>query len=400
MLLLPALLLVSWDAASVWVADFTPVYPAVFVLGAVQCWRFHRSRLLFALVVVAIADRIMLHYVAGDAASEMLGRTTFTAVSILVPINLLVLSLLIERSPLSLRGLFTWLVIILQPALVARVLRSGNAVAASLLEFSVVGETYFAGTALPDLAILAFAATFLVLAVRLVLQPTAERRALLWALVAAFLAVKPGHAGLESTTYFAAAGLMIVVAVIDTSYRLAYHDALTGLLTRRGFNEALYRLEGLYTVAIVDIDHFKQCNDRYGHDVGDEVLRMVAATLEKVTGGAKAYRYGGEEFALLFVDKKAEDTVQHLQKLRSTVAGRVFTIRGPGRPSKRPEHSTTATGSPRKTINITVSFGAADNTFEREMPDDVVKAADQALYRAKETGRNKVVIRARPRLAH
>ena len=81
---------------------------------------------------------------------------------------------------------------------------------------------------------------------------------------------------------------------------MAYDDELTGLPARRALNEALTRLRGVYTVAMVDIDHFKRFNDEHGHDVGDQLLRMVGARVGEVRGGGRAFRYGGEEFAVLF----------------------------------------------------------------------------------------------------
>ncbi|MER3423211.1 MAG: GGDEF domain-containing protein, partial [Nitrospiraceae bacterium] len=77
--------------------------------------------------------------------------------------------------------------------------------------------------------------------------------------------------------YFAAAGLVLTLAVLQTSYAMAYHDDLTGLPGRRALNETLLKLSGRYTIAMVDVDHFKTFNDQYGHDVGDQVLRMVAS---------------------------------------------------------------------------------------------------------------------------
>ena len=98
----------------------------------------------------------------------------------------------------------------------------------------------------------------------------------------------------------ATAGLILISSIIENSLFLAYHDELTSLPARRAFNDALLRLEAPYTVAVVDIDHFKKFNDTYGHETGDQVLRLVAAKLAGVTGGGRAYRVGGEEFSILF----------------------------------------------------------------------------------------------------
>jgi GGDEF domain-containing protein len=376
--------------------DFAPVYPAVFVIGALQCWKFHRTRLLFALVLLVAADRILLHFAYPEAIADGSGQAIVNAVALLLPLNLLVVSLIPERGPLTLRSLLQWVVIIAQPGIIARLLQSD--VVPSILAFEFADEMYFSWTTLPQLAVLAFLIAFVVLVARMINDPSEERRAVVWALIAAFLAINAGEGDLVSTTYFAAAGLMLVQTVIDVSYRLAYQDALTKLPTRRGFNEALAQVLGHWTVAMVDVDHFKKFNDLHGHEVGDQVLRMVAAEVGKVSGGGKAFRYGGEEFVVLFDNKRVEQCQEHLERLRATIAGRVFTIRSAFRPRKRPDQLK-ASKKPRKTLKITVSIGAADSVFdERETAEETVKAADKALYQAKEGGRNKVWIRAKSKI--
>jgi diguanylate cyclase (GGDEF)-like protein len=180
--------------------------------------------------------------------------------------------------------------------------------------------------------------------------------------------------------------LVLVVSVIEASYLLAYQDGLTQLPTRRALTEAMQRLGGEYTIAMVDVDHFKRFNDEYGHDVGDHVLRMVAAKLAHVEGGGKAYRYGGEEFSILFPGKSVDDTLPHLEAVREAVADTAFTIRGRIRAARKREKSQ----GKRRQATITVSIGVAERNSRHGVPDQVIRAADQALYRAKEDGRNRI----------
>ena len=168
---------------------------------------------------------------------------------------------------------------------------------------------------------------------------------------------------------------------------MAYRDGLTELPGRRALNEALPRLSGQFTVAMVDVDHFKRFNDTYGHDAGDHVLRLVAARLAQAPGGGTAYRYGGEEFALVFPGKGAEECLPHLEELRETVETSRFTMRRRFRPRNKAKAQK---GKPKAAITITVSIGVAERNHRHASPDQVVQAADKALYRAKEAGRNRV----------
>ena len=108
-----------------------------------------------------------------------------------------------------------------------------------------------------------------------------------------------------------AAGLTLGLSVMETSYAMAFRDELTDLPARRALMRDLEGMGRLYAAAMVDVDHFKRFNDRYGHDVGDQVLRMVAAKLAKAPGGGRAYRYGGEEFALLYPGKSRDDALPY-----------------------------------------------------------------------------------------
>jgi len=222
-----------------------------------------------------------------------------------------------------------------------------------------------------------------------ILHRNAIEGGFLWALVASFVALHGSRAGWLATNYFATAGLILVVALFETSYRMAYHDDLTGLPGRRALNEVIMKLGNRYAVAMVDIDHFKEFNDRYGHDVGDQVLRMVASKLQRVSGGGKAFRYGGEEFAVVFPSQSVEDVIPHLEAVRKAVQANCFVLRGPDRPRKKPKTATPPSAS-RRAAAVTVSIGVAQRDDRHLKPDQVIKAADVALYHAKDAGRNQV----------
>jgi len=119
-------------------------------------------------------------------------------------------------------------------------------------------------------------------------------------------------------------------------------------------------------------------------------LRMVAGQLARVTGGGKAYRYGGEEFTILFPKGVAKEVESHLDDLRQRIAKTDFHIRTGKR---APKKKNTRRGS----VNVTVSIGVAERSDGAQSPMEVVKQADKALYKAKGAGRNVVKLAPPPR---
>lgn len=397
-LLLAALLLQRSDDVADSLLPLVPAYSyAVAVVGLFLGWRFARSRIVFAIVLLALADRALLEFAAGDAAVDGMDRVVFNAVALLLPLNLVAFAMMPDRGVFSLRSLLPPIPLLLQVLLVAWVVRSEHRELVAWLEYPIVDPGHVTWTAVSQPALIAFGLAFVLQAVRFVRKPKAIESGFLWALPAAFLALSGDRIGWLSTSYFATTGLILVVSLLETSYRMAYFDELTELPGRRALNEQLLRLGKRYSVALVDIDHFKKCNDTYGHDIGDQVLRMVASKLRGVSGGGKAYRYGGEEFAVLFRGKSLKEVQPTLEALRETIEATPFILRGRRRPRAKPtEQTPSPSPSPgagrkaRKYVSVTVSIGVAERVDPKEDPRDVIKAADEALYRAKGAGRNRV----------
>ncbi len=373
-------------------APFLRVYPyAVAVGGAFLGWYFNRSRVVFALLILAIADRVLVVFPADLGSEGGAGRIVFNAVAVLLPVNLAAYSLVSERGLFTMRGLSRSIPILGQVLVVGVIGFFRPRELAVLLDSRFLGGNLAAWTPIPQPGLVAFGVGLLVLLARFYLVRNPIERGFVWALAAAFTGLQLSRAGWILTHVLATAGFILVMAVIETSYRMAYHDELTGLPGRRALNEALLKLGSQYAMAMVDIDHFKQFNDRYGHDVGDQVLRMVAAKLERVAGGGKAFRYGGEEFVVVFPGQGAADMVPHLESLRREVQASCFVLRGPDRPRKKPETPRTQSRH-RRAVLVTVSIGVAERDEHQRKPDQVIKAADKALYRAKDAGRNQVKV--------
>jgi len=408
-LLLAAVLLLSGGFLSISAPAVDFYYYAVFAAGVLLAWRVHSSRVLFALIMLLLAHRALEFFSAGRAVSIGPGRIAFEGIAFLLPLNFIVVSLVRERG-LGIPAITPRLVLLfLESVFVAILCRPGETTSPAFLRAAFSNRSVFHWTKIPQLALLAFAASFAVLLVRFFLYRKPLEVGLLWSLVATFLSLQANAVNRIAVAYWATAGLLLIASIIENTYVLAYHDELTSLPARRAFNEALLRLEAPYSIAVVDIDHFKSFNDTYGHDTGDQVLSMVAARLARVSGGGHAFRVGGEEFSILFPGKSTKDVRTHLDSLRTLIEESRFRVRctperrtaprGAGRrladkkstTRRKPAqpHNLSADSS-LSGLSVTVSIGVAESTPQTQQVQQVIEAADKALYRAKKAGRNRV----------
>lgn len=196
------------------------------------------------------------------------------------------------------------------------------------------------------------------------------------ALLAALPACRFGGSGV----WLSVSAMLLVLAVLHGSHRMAFADQLTGLPNRRALDETLSRLSGDYALAMIDIDHFKGFNDSHGHDAGDRVLQAVAKLLRRHAGG-EAFRFGGEEFCIVYPGRRSQTAMQSLESTRAALEARRIEVRSAGKK-----------GPPKpKQVQVTLSAGlAARNEHQRQVAE-VLQAADQALYKAKKAGRNQVM---------
>ena len=157
---------------------------------------------------------------------------------------------------------------------------------------------------------------------------------------------------------------------------MAHIDFLTGLYNRRHFFEQIdefIKNSNEFAVAMIDIDHFKKINDKYGHDAGDMVLKNISDILKKsIKGSDIAARFGGEEFCIALQDISKKDAIGFFIKLKEIISKNKMIIKG---------------DKINCTVSIGVSFGEKDDDI-----NTLLNNADQALYRAKENGRNRVEI--------
>jgi diguanylate cyclase (GGDEF)-like protein len=353
-------------------------YTLYFCFGALAAaallsWYHNYARVL----CLAIATGIAVWSIAGLTTGPEISKVI---PAVLLPLNFVLFAWLIERGVLTLNGLLKLGVIGAQVAGVIAWTRFGGPHGAFISGGSLPAAEW---TWMPWSAVLLFAVSGSLLLVLAFRQQTKIGMALLWALAAMFAAMNQEK--LESVfLYTGAAGMILMLGVLEHGYDIAYLDELTGLPSRRAFNEALRLLRGRYAIAMCDVDLFKNLNDTYGHDVGDQVLKMIAGRLSNVRGGGRVFRHGGEEFAILFRRRTAAEVFPIVESLREAVAEAEFLFRE----SRQRPGSDALKAASGKSAKITISIGFADRSDGRPTPETVFKAADEALYRAKESGRN------------
>lgn len=397
-LLAPAVMLVTARLLVPLLSELPPsltgirIYGVHFVLGLglVISIAFRRGRIVLALLMLATAY-LCYTLLLQKGLADFQARTVFVALSVFLPFNFAVLSLIAERGTFNVYGAQRLAAIALEAAFTWWIVLANKTETTAWAYAPLYDIKLFAESPIPQMG-------FAIIALSLLIGLTVwyiKRSPLDLGLAAAGLAFGIGMNGIATPNLFPVfimtAGLMLIVAMLQTTYGMAFRDELTGLPSRRALNESMMKLGRCYTIAMIDVDHFKNFNDTYGHDLGDQVLKIVARKIAKVGGGSKSYRYGGEEFTVLFPGKDIKSAIPHLEELRAAIADYKMALRASDRPT-RPNSANRTRGAFRaaKAVSVTISIGVAERTEKLATPDAVVKAADKALYRAKKMGRNQV----------
>ena len=375
------LVLATWgllqeEPARLALAPYARFFCSGAVAGAVLIsWYYSQGRVLFSATVVGLT-------IWGVGALPASAEVAKLAAASLLPLNIALFAFLSERGTVTLNGLWKMALISIESAGVIMVgeLRGGR-----LEAFLRWGQDPAGATWIPFTQKLSFAAASLTVLGLAATRRTRVEAGLFWVLVATFMGLRQVGKDDEPLFYFGAAGLILVYAVLQHGYEIAHRDELTGLPGRRALKEVMLELGGRYAVAMCDVDHFKSFNDTYGHEAGDQVLRFVGSKLLEMRGGARSFRYGGEEFTVVFPGRTAEEAQPLVESLRDAIATSGFRLRDP----KRPEKKTGRAPTPgHNSVTITISIGVAENSKKLSTPELVLEAADGALYRAKESGRN------------
>ncbi|HUG79414.1 MAG TPA: GGDEF domain-containing protein [Burkholderiales bacterium] len=315
----------------------------------------------------------------------------YAAITVLVPLNALAAMVLAERGARH-GAAWRWLAVLaLEALLVAWIGSAGRHAFSGTSWEAILGHWLLRSPPAPLLGRLAFAAAFAAALWRSWPEHSPLQAGNAAGLAAFLIAVWWGGEARAFPMFMAAAGAILIVALLAESHRLAFRDSLTGLPGRRALEERLRSLGERYAIAMVDVDRFKPFNDRHGHDIGDQVLKLVAGRLAQVGGGGTAYRYGGEEFSVVFPERSRGEVEGELEAMRASIENHRMALRGRDRPRKAEDGAKRrGAGASDKVLSVTVSIGVAGPSAKLATPQQVLKAADQALYRAKQGGRNRV----------
>lgn len=331
-------------------------------------WHFNRNRFIFIILP------LLLIYIAFEHLGAKRATDLFLYVSMLYPLHILLFLSLKERGLFSIWGVLKIAFFIVEIAVVLYFVFYPNSDIITLLKTKLFTTSFYP---IEDIALAIAIFVITVIVILLIFNRSILYNSSFLIIVLTFYTgfyfIKTPHA---KELLLLSISIIIFILLIRESYRLAFYDELTSLPGRRALMEDMAKLGMKYSFAMIDIDHFKKFNDTYGHDTGDEVLKMVAAKLAEVGGGGKAYRYGGEEFVLLFPSRELDESYTSTDTLRDVIAKTPFVVRNKQNSKK---------------IYINISCGVVQKNSQDKDPFAVMKRADNALYKAKKAGRNQVI---------
>lgn len=367
--------------------EIIPYIPApAIMVGLLLSFQFRRGRVFLAFLLLA-ALYWASHYRLAGGSQALVANNAFSLLAMVFPVNLTLIMFMRERGVLTVAGRMRLGFLAFQAAGIAWLLQSHGEGIADILNREMFHSPLPEHVGIPQPALLVLAPSLLISALRLYVQSSPVNGALVGTLAcAAAVWCWPAAPDIPAV-FITAASLSLILGVLQDSHDMAFRDDLTGLPSRRALNERLADMGRRYVIAMLDVDHFKGFNDAYGHDVGDQVLKMVARKIQGVRGGGKSYRYGGEEFTVVFTRRGLEEAIPFLEEVRRAVADYRLVLRDSSRPDKSKVGRKLRGQGEGESVSVTISIGVAESG-ENKIPADVVKEADEALYRAKRKGRN------------
>lgn len=355
----------------------------LLVLSFILGYKFNRSLVIYSALLFSL---LYAYFLLSPPLSSVLHNVTLNSLTIFLVLNVTLLCFYSERGIFTSVGIGRFALIFFQAAGIIWLIynkQSGWHTAVSQIIFSAL-EIKISFLAQP--ALLAIFLSIILISSSYLTRANPFRSAIFVSMFLLIYAMTlPLNEFLKQSVLLSYALLLPLLTLVGESYRMAFVDDLTNLPGRRALNEMMNKLGGNYVIAMLDVDHFKKFNDTYGHDAGDDVLQLLGSRLKGVTGGGKPFRYGGEEFTIVFSGASIADIKEHLEYLREAVASKKFALRKQER-RKKNKHSRKKTD--QRHVTVTISIGYAERNNKNSTPAAVLKASDKALYRAKKKGRN------------
>jgi diguanylate cyclase (GGDEF)-like protein len=342
---------------------------------------FKRSRLIYSILFFSLVGFVLYRNIININLNLFL-------LSLCLPFNFFVIYNMHERGVFQLSFWKYSILLIIQILLYIYISGHEKVFADNVFDVSTIDKPFFSNLLLSKISLAIYLSVLIYFLVDFVFKGDFSDSGFFWSYLVTLFLFYSDFSTWDQIFCLSTSGLILLVSFVLSSYDVAYKDKLTELPSRRSFDEAITGLGNKYSIGLVDIDFFKKFNDKYGHDVGDQVLKLVASRLGKVGGGGKSYRYGGEEFAILFPNKDRDHSFNKLENLRKDIEKQQFSVRGKKRPGKKPTIPVFFRRA--KNEKITVSIGVAQKSEKLNDVQDVIKAADDALYKAKIDGRNRV----------
>lgn len=361
-------------------------------IAFVSAYHFRRGRVCLLVLLSTAGYYFLSRYVAAGLTTPQ-ACLVYWGLAVLLPFNLVIIALMREKGISGSSGRMRLLFLAAQLLLLWITLHQDSQTLWVALSRPLLQVPFLANLLIPQLSVLLLLSVSAITLWKVWQHQAPVEGALFGVGIAFGVMLAWPSLPFVTTIFSGATSLVLVLAIIQDSHNMAFRDDMTGLPSRRALNELLRGLGSQYAIAMVDVDHFKRFNDTYGHAVGDQVLKMVAGRLLAVSGGGRPFRYGGEEFTVVFPGKDAKDILPHLETLRQNIAEYRMALRSADRPKDDTKgRNSRSRGQASQEVSVTISIGAADSRSHNDTVDEVMRTADKALYRAKNGGRNQVCL--------
>ncbi|MGQ0811952.1 MAG: diguanylate cyclase domain-containing protein [Nitrospiraceae bacterium] len=372
-----------------WIHPLVSVLLPYLVLGfgLMLAWLQNNARTALALMILAVADRAIALATNGSIEVPGAGSVMLSYLALLLPLNLLALSLVGERPVFSRWTLIAMVLLAAQALLIAWLCHPARGGLAFALMSTPGDSQWTAWTSVPQPALLAFALAWTLHTLRFATTQHPLESASAWGMVTAFVAFHGGSFGWNPTNFLSATGLIIMVGLVCAAYRSDRYDEQTGVAGREAFDQLAARLGRRYSIGIVEIDDLGSFSGRYGQTIVEQLMRLIAATLTPIPGSGKLFRYGPDVFAVVFSKGLAQEAIGHLDVVRKRIEKiQVAVVKG-SFVRDLSHRSDRETGDGHW---ISVSIGVAERNAELATLEKVIRAAYKALYFAKQNGGNRV----------